>query len=90
VMWKGCIAFVLRWARTLHPSFFECKHFFYIRRRMAGGMWRVREARPYAKTTKRPKPLRRFTAGSGCDVIRAAARDRRRGSRRSSGARRRC
>lgn len=57
-MWRECIAVVLRWARTLRASFFDCKHFFYIRRRVVEGIF----GRCRAKTTKRPKPLRRFTA----------------------------
>lgn len=85
VMWKGCIAVVLRWARTLRASFFECKHFFYIRRRVV----EVARAAAKGKTTKRPKPLRRFAAGWRGYAIKAAARDRPHGSRRSSGARRR-
>jgi hypothetical protein len=87
VMWKGCIAFVLRWARTLHPYFFECKHFFYIRRRM------VRPIVVRFRGAQSDEAAGAASSGDAMearDAIRAAARDRRHGSRRSSGARRRC
>lgn len=87
VMWREFIAFVLRWARTLHPSFFECKHFFYIRRRMV---------RPIVMCLRQAQSNEAAGAASSGDAmavrdaIRAAARDRSHGSRRSSGAHRRC
>lgn len=87
VMWRGCIAFVLRWARTLHPYFFECKHFFYIRRRMA---WPIVMCLRQAQSNEAAGAASSGDAMAVRDAIRAAARDRRRGSRRSSGAHRRC